>query len=66
MTEIQELRGDIDDTLRELIALNRMDPYQRAPKEVRAIRQHSRWCLRELKKLHDKLDNLLEGAKSED
>ena len=65
MTEIEKLQGEIDDTLKEMAALNRMILPQRTAEEVRAIRQHWQWCLRELMKLRDKLDNLSERAKSE-
>ena len=65
VTEIEKLQGEIDDTLKEMAALNRMTLPQRTAEEVRAIRQHWQWCLRELMKLRDKLDNLSERAKSE-
>ena len=61
VTEIEKLQGEIDDTLREMAALNRMILPQRTTEEIRAIRQHSQWCLRELMKLHDKLDKFSEG-----
>ena len=61
VTEIEKLQGEIDDTLREMAALNRMTLPQRTTEEIRAIRQHSQWCLRELMKLHDRLDKFSEG-----
>jgi hypothetical protein len=65
VSEIEKLQCEIDDTLKEMAALNRMTLPQPTAEEVRAIRQHWRWCLRELMKLRDKLDNLSERAKSE-
>ena len=50
MTDIEKLRRDID-TLKESIALNRMNLAQRTQTEIQEILQHTGWCIAELERL---------------